>query len=130
LKCVAALFACALASAPLDAAEVNAQDMIVIPAGAFTMGSDDGPADEKPAHKVELAAFAIDRLPVTNTQFAEFLNAIGTHNKAGERMYDFDDSDARRAGSRVPGGRECVWRARHGGQYMGMGVERLSSLSL
>jgi len=95
LKYLAALTACAVASASLNAAEVNTQDMIVIPAGAFTMGSDDGPADEKPAHKVDVAAFAIDRLPVTNAQFAEFLNAIGTHNKAGERMYDFDDSDAR-----------------------------------
>ena len=69
--------------------------MVTIPAGAFTMGSDDGPPDERPAHQVELAAYAIDRLPVTNAQFAEFLNAIGTHNKQGERLYDFDDSDAR-----------------------------------
>ena len=48
MKYLAALTACAVASASLNAAEVNTQDMIVIPAGAFTMGSDDGPTDEKP----------------------------------------------------------------------------------
>ena len=73
----------------------RAQDMIEIPAGPFTMGSNDGPADERPAHAVELGQYMIDRLPVTNLQFAEFLNAVGTHNRANERLYDFDDSDAR-----------------------------------
>jgi iron(II)-dependent oxidoreductase len=32
---------------------------------------------------------------VTNARFAEFLNATGAHNRSGERLYDFDDSDAR-----------------------------------
>ena len=69
--------------------------MVEIPAGAFTMGRDDGPADERPQHTVNLPAFRIDRLSVTNAQLAEFLTAIGTHNKQGERLYDFDDPDAR-----------------------------------
>ena len=43
-----------------------AQEMITIPAGTFTMGRDDGPEDERPAHQVTLPAFQIDRLPVTN----------------------------------------------------------------
>jgi len=70
-------------------------EMINIPAGLFTMGSDDGPADERPAHRVELAAFLIDRLPVTNAQFAAFLNATGPVSSSGERLYDVDDADAR-----------------------------------
>jgi iron(II)-dependent oxidoreductase len=70
-------------------------EMVKVPAGAFTMGSNDGPDDERPAHSVELDAFEIDRLPVTNEKFAEFLNAVGTSNLAGERLYDFDDADAR-----------------------------------
>jgi iron(II)-dependent oxidoreductase len=69
--------------------------MVEIPAGAFTMGRDDGPADERPAHSVTLPVFRIDRLPVTNRQLAEFLAATGTHNRQGERLYDFDDADAR-----------------------------------
>lgn len=59
------------------------------------MGSNDGPADERPAHEVTVSAFAIDRFPVTNAQFAEFLNATGAANQRGERMFDVDDPDAR-----------------------------------
>jgi formylglycine-generating enzyme required for sulfatase activity len=95
VKLIALLAAGTLAClTPAGAADV-APDMVAVPAGAFTMGSDDGPPDERPSHSVELRAFKIDRLPVTNAQFAEFLNARGTHNKQGERLYDFDDGDAR-----------------------------------
>jgi iron(II)-dependent oxidoreductase len=70
-------------------------DMVEIPAGVFAMGSDTGPADERPAHRVTLAAFLIDRYPATNARFAEYLDAVGTHNAKGERLFDFDDPDAR-----------------------------------
>jgi iron(II)-dependent oxidoreductase len=70
-------------------------EMAIVASGPFTMGSDDGPEDERPAHVIHLAAFAIDRVPVTNEQFAGFLNAVGTQNAQGERLYDHDDSDAR-----------------------------------
>jgi len=86
-SCAALAVACVL--------EVLAQEMIEVPAGAFTMGRDDGPADERPAHVVHLPRFRIDRLPVTNAQFAEFLNAVGPRGPRGERLYDDDDADAR-----------------------------------
>ena len=87
MRCWWPLVAGTLVCAPAAAATSNApHDMVAISAGAFTMGSDDGPPDERPAHLVELATYAIDRLPVTNAQFAEFLIAIGTHNKQGERL--------------------------------------------
>src|SRR5262245_10823775 len=76
-------------------APVSGQEMVSIPAGAFTMGTDDGPQDERPAHQVVLPAFSMDRLPVTNEQFAAFLNTVGTANRKGERLFDFDDPDAR-----------------------------------
>lgn len=92
----------AFACAQPATASAAPPDMVTVPAGPFRMGNDDGPADERPAHTVTLAAFAIDRLPVTNAQFAEFLDAIGPHNRAGERLYDYDDADARihRTGAR------------------------------
>lgn len=80
-------------------------DMVKIPAGLFVMGSDTGPADERPAHKVDPGEFAIDRTPVTNAQFAAFLNAVGRADTQGARFYDVDDSDARihgRAGKWAP----------------------------
>jgi formylglycine-generating enzyme required for sulfatase activity len=78
-----------------DAKHAAADDMVAIPGGPFTMGSNTGPEDERPAHQVMLAAYAIDRLPVTNDQFGRFLDAVGFANKAGERMFDVEDPDAR-----------------------------------
>ncbi|MBI4194022.1 MAG: SUMF1/EgtB/PvdO family nonheme iron enzyme [Betaproteobacteria bacterium] len=70
-------------------------DMVEIPAGPFVMGSDSGPLDERPAHNVTLPAYSIDRYPVTNAEFVEFLNAAGIRNPQGERLFDVDDADAR-----------------------------------
>ena len=39
------------------AAAAQAPDMVKIPAGPFTMGSNEGHEDERPAHTVTLAAF-------------------------------------------------------------------------
>lgn len=57
-------------------------DWVEIPAGEFTMGSsDDDPVavdDEKPAHKVRIEkSFSMARYPVTNAQFACFVQAGG-----------------------------------------------------
>ena len=48
-----------------------------IPAGPFIMGSDDGDADEKPAHSVTLPAFQISQYPITNVQYSAFVNDGG-----------------------------------------------------
>jgi formylglycine-generating enzyme required for sulfatase activity len=78
-----------------NAFPVFAADMARIPAGPFIMGSDTGPEDERPAHSVTLPMFEIDLFPVTNSDYALFLNANGLRNWRGERRYDEDDSDAR-----------------------------------
>lgn len=79
----------------LAAALHAAEDAVTVPAGAFMMGDGNGPADERPAHRVVMPAFSIDRYPATNAAFAEFLNAMGPFNATGERLFDFDDPDAR-----------------------------------
>lgn len=71
------------------------QTMALIAAGDFTMGSNDGPDDEKPEHRVFVKSFSIDVLPVSNADFAKFLNARGLKNSLGESFYDDDDRDAR-----------------------------------
>lgn len=81
--------------APATRAQPSLSDMVEIPAGPFTMGSDNGPADERPGHRVTLPAFRIDRLAVTNADFALFLNAVGPRNAQGQRLFDVDDPDAR-----------------------------------
>ena len=51
--------------------------MVWLDGGSFTMGSDRGMPDERPAHRVELSGFWIDRYEVTNAGFAEFVDATG-----------------------------------------------------
>jgi len=56
--------------------------MVLIPAGEFTMGSDPGldPEaldDEGPPHRLHLPDFYLARSPVTNAQYAAFVQATG-----------------------------------------------------
>jgi len=52
-------------------------ELVELPAGAFRMGSTDFYPEEAPIHTATVDAFAIERYPVTNTQFAEFVDATG-----------------------------------------------------
>jgi len=49
-----------------DVVDVKGIPMVLVPAGEFTMGSENGFDDEKPSHKVYLNAFLIDIYEVTN----------------------------------------------------------------
>ena len=60
--------------APADAAGLPAQ--VTVPGGPFTMGTSTEPwalDNERPAHLVDVPAFAIDTTPVTNAAYAEFI---------------------------------------------------------
>ena len=52
-------------------------DMVWIPGGTFRMGSDKHYVEERPVHKVTVDGFWIDKYPVTNERFAEFVEATG-----------------------------------------------------
>jgi iron(II)-dependent oxidoreductase len=69
--------------------------MASIPEGHFLMGRDSGAEDESPAHQIFLPLFQIDLIPVTNAEFASFLNSRGSLGAVGERFFDADDQDAR-----------------------------------
>ncbi len=66
-------------------------DMVYIPAGEFTMGSNDY-NNEKPVHKVYLDAYYIDKYEVTNEQYAKFLNSYskGTDDNGNKMIYNHD----------------------------------------
>lgn len=51
------------------------EGMVYVPAGEFTMGSDEGNFDERPAHKVVLSAYFIDRSEVTIDAFNAYVRA-------------------------------------------------------
>jgi gamma-glutamyl hercynylcysteine S-oxide synthase len=63
---------------------------VLVPAGPFTLGTNSEPwayDNEQPAHVVELPAFSIERHPVTNERFAEFVEDGGYR----KRRYWSDD---------------------------------------
>jgi formylglycine-generating enzyme required for sulfatase activity len=66
--------------------------MVYVPAGEFTMGSDEY-SDEQPVHMVYLDAFYIDKTEVTNTQFAQFLSEQGNQEEGGVTWLDIGDED-------------------------------------
>ncbi|OQZ00093.1 MAG: hypothetical protein B6D41_00300 [Chloroflexi bacterium UTCFX4] len=67
--------------------------MILIPAGEFLMGGNKY-ADERPPHRVYLDSFLIDRFPVTNLQYQQFIHA--TLHKTPKHW----------AGDKIPQGKE------------------------
>jgi iron(II)-dependent oxidoreductase len=67
-----------------------APEDVLVPASPFTLGTNDEPwayDNEQPAHVVELPAFWIERHPVTNERFAEFVEDGGYR----KRRYWSDD---------------------------------------
>ena len=91
------LFACStIVHAQKSSKELmSPRAMALIPGGTFIMGSNKGPDDEKPEHTIFIKAFLLDILPVSNADFARFLNHQGLQNRRGEIFYDHQDGDAR-----------------------------------
>ena len=54
---------------------IIAPSTLFIPGGRFLMGSEDGRADERPAHEAEVRPVRMGRTPVTNMEYAWFLAA-------------------------------------------------------
>jgi sulfatase modifying factor 1 len=48
---------------------VMSPELVIIPAGSFLMGSDQGQENEQPVHRVWIDAFAIGKFPVTNREY-------------------------------------------------------------
>lgn len=69
-----------MAIAPCEtapSAPLRERKMVPVPGGTFRMGSDRHYPEEAPAHSVTVDGFWIDRTPVTNTDFLQFVRATG-----------------------------------------------------
>jgi formylglycine-generating enzyme required for sulfatase activity len=51
------------------------EGMVLIPAGEFLMGAEDGQQDARPSHRVYLSSYWIDQYEVTNTQYRQCVDA-------------------------------------------------------
>ncbi len=56
---------------------IELTELVTISAGEFLMGSNDFYPEEKPAHKVYVDQYQIEIYPVTNAQFARFVEETG-----------------------------------------------------
>jgi len=54
---------------PTEITDAKDRQMVLVPAGEFTMGSNSTASDEKPIHRVYLDAFYIDIYEVTNVRY-------------------------------------------------------------
>ena len=61
--------------------------MVAIPAGSYQVGSDRFYPEEAPVRQVSIASFEIDRAPVTNAEFLQFVDATG-YQTVSERPPD------------------------------------------
>jgi gamma-glutamyl hercynylcysteine S-oxide synthase len=107
------------AAPPPPGRTLQARDVLV-PGGASMMGTSTEPwalDNERPAHRVELPAFRIAAAPVTNGEYAEFVDAGGYRDprwwtEAGWRHKLAAELDAPQSWSRDAGG--TWWRRRFG----------------
>ena len=81
---------CAADNVSKQSAELS--QLVIIPAGTWQLGSTASYAmpNEAPVRQVELPAFRIERTPVTNRQFAAFVEATNYLTTA-ERPVDWEE---------------------------------------
>ena len=78
-------------------------ELVELPGGSFRMGSTSFYPEEAPIHTVHVAPFAIERHPVTNAQFAEFVDDTG-YVTVAERELDPQLFPGADPADLVPGG--------------------------
>lgn len=69
-------------------------EMVLIPAGEFIMGTDIRLSDEGPQHKVSLPAYYIDKFEVTNLQYKKFNDATNGRSPRHWRNRTFPEGKA------------------------------------
>lgn len=68
------------------------REMVQIPEGPFTMGSNDGDPDEAPEHQVFLKGFFLDRKEVTQSEYMRFAKMT---KRAMPRIEVFEDDQSK-----------------------------------
>ncbi len=106
----------------VSASHSKPDDMVLIPAGVFEMGSPNqhGSADEYPQHTVSLDAYYLDTYEVTNRQFRKFIKTGGyktTAERQGQAWAYVEGeqwTEVLGAWWRKPEGQQSVFASRRG----------------
>lgn len=87
---------------------LTADGMVLLPGGQFLMGSPrPAPEDQRPVHRVILESFWLDRTPVTNRQFKDFVKATAYETTAEKRGTSLSFDRTRGSWEQTPG---ICWR--------------------
>jgi formylglycine-generating enzyme required for sulfatase activity len=73
------------APAPKTITLPNGLTMVFIPAGEFIMGDNDGDADEKPAHQVQVGAFYMDTHELTQKAYEALMETNPSKSKGPDK---------------------------------------------
>jgi len=89
-------------------AEPHHRDMVWVAGGVFLMGSDHHYPEERPAHRVRVDGFWMDRTSVTNREFRRFVEATSyvtfAERPPAPRDYPGALPESRFAGIHAPAG--------------------------
>jgi gamma-glutamyl hercynylcysteine S-oxide synthase len=110
---------------PIAAAELPAAPEVFVEGGPFLLGTDDEPwayDNERPAHELELAAFWIDAVPVTNAAYVHFIETGGYE----ERRHWSDDGWAWR--TETGASRPRFWERSPSGEWTRLRFGRLEPI--
>ncbi|MCD4781365.1 MAG: SUMF1/EgtB/PvdO family nonheme iron enzyme [Candidatus Omnitrophica bacterium] len=91
--------------------KATGMEMVLVPAGEFSMGSNNGASDEKPVHQVYVDAFYIDKYEITNAEYEKF---DPSHRLQRQKFSDQDNQPVVRV-SWFEVIKYCNWRSRQEG---------------
>jgi glucan endo-1,3-alpha-glucosidase len=86
-------------------------ELVAIPGGTFTMGSDAGEPDEQPRHEVKVSGFAMGKHEVTNAEFERF----DPSHRAFRNGNSWRDREPVLAVSWLDAARYCNWLSEKAG---------------
>ncbi|HRD89595.1 MAG TPA: SUMF1/EgtB/PvdO family nonheme iron enzyme [Accumulibacter sp.] len=116
--------------------------MVVVPAGSFEMGSNEGDSDERPVHRVSLRSFSIGRTEVTQGQwravmgsnpsrFADCGDDCPVENVSWNDVQEFVRKLSEKTGKayRLPSEAEWEYACRAGGKHQYCGGDKFDAVA-
>lgn len=93
---------------------VQPEGMVVIPAGEFWMGAEDGQQDTRPVHRVHLSSYWLDTYEVTNARYRQCVEGSGCTLPKDRQAFD-DPQHAQRPVINITWGQArafCQWQGK------------------